>query len=62
MKNEELDDISCNKDGVSLLRFKQLLFRKFDMKEIKEIMTKMGYDNALNSIKSRVFMMNFQAN
>ena len=62
LTNGELDDISCNEEGVSLLGFKQLLFRRFDMKEIKEIMTKMGYDDALNSIKSRVFMMNFQAN
>lgn len=60
--SSEFADISCDKEGVSLLGFKQLLFRKFQLQEIRDIMTKLGYDEALNSTKSRIFMMNFQAN
>lgn len=53
------EDVSCNKDGVSLLGFKQLLFRNFNNREIIEMLSKLGYDEALNSLKTRVFMVSF---
>ena len=58
---QTFDSVSCNHEGVSLLGFKQLLFRNFNDGEIMRILEKLGYDEALNSIKSRVFMLSFQA-
>lgn len=58
---EAFKEISCNKEGVTLLGFKQLLFRNFDDDEIRTILNKLGYDEALNSTKSRAFMISFQA-
>ena len=54
-------EVSCNEEGVSLLGFKQLLFRNFSNVEIMNILKKLGYDEALNSTKSRAFMVSFQA-
>ena len=58
---EDFDDINCNEDGVSLLGFKQLLFRNFKDNEIMGILRKLGYDECLYSLKSRAFMMSFHA-
>mmetsp|Transcript_13214 Transcript_13214/g.13163 ORF Transcript_13214/g.13163 Transcript_13214/m.13163 type:complete len:190 (+) Transcript_13214:1676-2245(+) len=58
---QTFENVSCNHEGVSLLGFKQLLFRNFNDHEITGILHKLGYDEALNSIKSRVFMLSFQA-
>jgi len=55
------EDVSCSDEGVSLLGFKQLLFRNFSDAEITGILEKLGYDRALNSTKSRGFMLSFQA-
>lgn len=55
------ESVSCDKNGVSLLGFKQLLFRNFNNQEISEVLHKLGYDDALNSSKSRAFMLSFQA-
>ena len=55
------EKVSCNKEGVSLLGFKQLLFRNFNDAQIQEIFAQLGYDKALNSLKSRAFMLSFQA-
>ncbi len=55
------NDVSSNKEGVSLLGFKQLLFRNFNDGEIRNILDKLGYDEALNSTKSRAFMLSFQS-
>ena len=54
-------DISCDKHGVTLLGFKQLLFRSFNDPEISDVFHKLGYDEALNSSKSRAFMISVQA-
>ena len=58
---KDFDDINCNENGVSLLGFKQMLFRNFEDDEIMEILRKLGYDECLYSLKSRAFMMSFQA-
>lgn len=54
-------DISCNEYGVTCLGFKQLLFRHFSSAEITKFMEILGYDKALNSTKSRAFMISFQS-
>jgi hypothetical protein len=54
-------NISCDKFGVSLLGFKQLFFRSFTNPEISDVLHKLGYDDALNSSKSRAFMISVQA-
>lgn len=36
-----------------------MLFRNFNNAEIMEMLSKLGYDEALNSTKSRVFMVSF---
>ena len=59
--SESFKEISWNKEGVSCLGFKQLLFRTFSNAEIAKILEKLGYDAALNSTKSRVFMVSFQS-
>lgn len=61
LTSSQFANISCNEQGLSLLGFKQFLFRNFNNEEIREILNKMGYDDALNSLKSRVFMVSFQA-
>ena len=57
--SEAFEDISCSNEGVSLLGFKQLLFRNFNNSEITGILKKLGYDECLNSLKSRVIVMSF---
>lgn len=59
--SEAYNDVSCNEEGVTLLGFKQLLFRNYDDDEIRRMLDRLGYDEALNSHKSRAFMMSFQA-
>jgi calpain-15 len=59
--SQTFKDVSCNEEGVSLLGFKQLLFRNFSNYEISAILEKLGYDEALNSTKSRAFMISLQA-
>jgi hypothetical protein len=59
--SEKYKDISCNEYGVTCLGFKQLLFRHFSSAEITRFMEILGYDKALNSTKSRSFMISFQS-
>lgn len=54
-------EINSCKEGITVVGFKQLLFRNFDDKELRSILNKMGYDQALNSYKSRAFVISFQA-
>jgi hypothetical protein len=53
---------SCDPDeGLTNLGFKQFLFRNFEQDRIEEMFEKLGYDPALYSTKSRVFVSSFQA-
>lgn len=60
-KKEEFKSLSCGKDGLTNLGFKQYLFRNFNQEQINQMLTNMGYDKGLYSYKSRVFVVSFQA-
>jgi calpain-15 len=60
-KTSKFKDMSCTKEGLTKFGFMQFLFKNFKVEEIAMILTKLGYDEQLNSLKSRVFVVTFQA-
>ena len=53
--------ISCEKEGLTNLGFKQFLFRNFEADRINIMINKLGYDKSLNSTKSRVFVLSIHS-
>ena len=60
-KSKQFEDISCTDDGLTPFGFIQYLFKNFKPEQINEMLGKLGYDEHLNSLKSRVFVVTFQA-
>jgi len=58
---KEFKRISCDKDGLTNLGFKQYLFRNFETDKIIKMLEKLGYDEGLYSTKSRVIIVSIQA-
>ena len=58
---KEFKTLSWDKNGLTNLGFKQYLFRNFEQDRIEEMLQKLGYDQGLYSLKSRVFVASFQS-
>ena len=59
--SEKFKNLSCGKEGLTNLGFKQFLFRNFEADKIPKILEKLGYDKGLYSNKSRVFVVSIQS-
>jgi hypothetical protein len=60
-ESEEFENVSCTEEGLTQFGFKQYLFHNFSQKEISDMLLKLGYDDGLNSLKSRVFVVTFHS-
>jgi len=59
--SEKFKGISCTKDGLTPFGFVQFLLQNFKKEEFPAMLKKLGYDEKLNSLKSRVFVITFQS-
>lgn len=59
--SEKFKNISCTKEGLTRHGLSQFFFHNFDQKEITKMLEKLGYDEMLHSLKSRVFVITFHA-
>lgn len=60
-KSKRFTDISCTKEGLTRFGFMQFLFKNFKPEEVAVMLSKLGYDEKLNSLRSRVFVITFQS-
>lgn len=60
LSSPEFENISCDSNGLTRFGFMQLMNR-YSEEEISEMMHKLGYDENLYSIKSRVFTITFHS-
>lgn len=59
--SEKFKDISCTEEGLTKFGFVQFLFKNYQPDQIRSMLEKLGYDEELNSLKSRVFIVTFQS-
>ena len=59
-ETREFDRISCTYEGVTRFGFFQLL-ETYSDRRIREMLNSLGYDETLNSTKSRVFVISFHS-
>lgn len=60
-KSEKFKDMSCTAEGLTKFGFVQYLFKNYKPDDIANMLRKLGYDEKLNSLKSRVFVITFQS-
>ena len=60
-KSKKFKDISCTTDGLTRFGFMQFLFINYKPEEIATMLSKLGYDEKLTSLRSRVFVITFQS-
>lgn len=59
--SEEFKEFSKTKEGFTKFGFFQFIYKHYKPNEIVTMLKKLGYDEKLNSLKSRVFVISFQA-
>ena len=60
-ESPEFENISCTNEGLTRYGFMQYMMQNFQKKEIDSILKKLGYDEQLRSLKSRVFVITFHS-
>lgn len=59
--SEKFKGLSCTKEGLTRYGFFQYMFKFITNSERAVMLNKLGYDKMLHSLKSRVFVITFQA-
>lgn len=60
-KSASFKNISCTSEGLTRHGFFQYLFKNLKEKELEDALKRLGYDEMLNSLKSRVFVITFHS-